>query len=133
MKPKFWQTPAFKELEREWHDRLREAQFKDAEKLVNGRLVLRRSANGLSDAYRDAPSSIERANKLRYYEILGIGFNSTEFDDEVESLVLERRSEGTKIKHICEELRQLGERCHRQTVRHIIRKYELKWGIKRKR
>jgi hypothetical protein len=110
----------------EWEAKLHEVGFADAEKLINGYPVLRQRA---SNAYRQA-SLLERRQKLRYYELLGFGFHSETFDDPVEALVMERRSQGVSIHNICIELKAMGERCHRETIRHIIVKFETKWQIK---
>jgi len=124
---KFWQTKAFKKLARVWEEILAKDQTTNAEKLVNGRLVLRQ---GATNCYRQA-NEVARENKLRYYELLGANFHREEFTDDVEAFVMEQRAHGIKIQRICLELKAMGERCHRETVRGIIRKYELKWGIKR--
>lgn len=125
---KFWQTAKFKELERLWYERLESIGFKDAEKTINGNSVLKQRA---SNSYR-AAHQIEREAKLAYYNLLAGYYQQATIQDPVERLVIERRSEGFKIKQISEELRRLEERCHRETIRNIIRKYEIKWGIKKK-
>lgn len=126
--PKFWQTERFKSLERQWYDDLEKAGFKDAEETVNGNSFLKQRA---SNGYRNA-REVERETKFAYYSLLQSFCNEEAFQDRVERLVLERRSEGAKIKEICEELKKLGERCYRNTIAKIIRKYEIKWGIKKK-
>lgn len=128
MKLKFFQTKAFKALQIEWDEILRRSGFKDAEKRQGANDQLRQRA---SNAYRGAPETI-RENKAHYYELLGEFFYQEVFDDDVERLVMERRSEGVKIKDISRELRELGERSHRETIRHIIYKFEAKWGIKKR-
>ena len=127
-KPKFWQTQTFKEIEDYWYGQLERFGFKDAEKTINGNSVLKQSA---SNSYRNA-KQVERDAKLAYYSLLQGHCNQEAFQDDIEKLVIERRADGFKIKQICEELRSLNERSHRETVRKIIVKYELKWGIKKK-
>lgn len=123
---KFWQTKKFKEIEKEWYAKLSADKFPDAEQLINGKLVLRQKAN---NCYRQA-CQVARENKLRYFELLGACFHKEAFKDDVEAFVMEQRAHGVKIKRICEELKAMGERNHRDTVYLIIRKYEVKWGIK---
>lgn len=72
-------------------------------------------------------------NKRRYYDILGQMHYDESFKDDVEKLVIGRRSMGIKIKDICAELKDIGERNHRNTVMKILRYYEAKWGILKKR
>jgi hypothetical protein len=126
-KPKFWQTAKFKELEREWNERLARSGFRDAETTVNGRPLLKQRA---SNSYRGA-TLVERENKRRYYELLGVHAHAECFTDWVDCVVLHWRATGAKIKTISQILETLGERCHRETIRGIIRKYEMKWGIRR--
>ncbi len=123
MKPKFWQTRRFKLLQDEWYKRIEN----DAEKIINGEHVLKQRA---SNSYRSI-NRIARENKQRYYELLGSYFHKEAFQDGVEKLVMERKANGITIRLISEELKRIGERCHRETIRHIIQKYEKKWGIKR--
>lgn len=123
MRLKFWQTKRFKSLQNEWYKKL----DNDAEKIINGEHVLKQRA---SNSYRSI-SRIARENKQRYYELLGSYFHKEDFIDGVEKLVMERKSNGVSIKLISDELRLIGERCHRETIRHIIQKYEKKWDIKR--
>lgn len=127
MSQKYWQTKAFRDLQKIWNEKLREAGFEDAEALINGQLVLRQRA---TNSYRGI-SDVQRENKILYYELLAQNTYLEAFCDRVDRLVMERRSQGIKIKVISEELRQLGERCHRETIRHIIRKYEVKWKIRK--
>lgn len=127
MARKFWQTKKFKQLEQEWYRRLEEEKFSDLEKWVGGTLTLRQEA---SNCYRQAPAVVWE-NKQRYFELLGVYFHQEkEFKDEVEAFVMEQRANGVSIKRISKELETMGERCHRQTIRTIVRKYEVKWGIK---
>lgn len=127
MKQKFWQTEEFRVLQKTWEAKLREDNFADAESLINGKHVLKQRA---SNAYRGA-SALDRQAKQKYYNLLGEGFHAETFSDPVEAFVMERRSQGLSIKNICAELKSKGERCHRETVRHIILKYEAKWAVKR--
>lgn len=129
MKPKFWQSQTFKELEKEWDEKLKESGFEDAEKAIGGIRVLRQRA---SNCYRSV-SAVQRENKQRYFELLNSHSALELFEDRIEALIMARRASGYKIKQICEELRAMNERCHRQTIRLIIQKYELKWGIKKRK
>lgn len=128
---KYWQTRSFKKLEKAWNRKLRNEGFEDAERIIDSvHGHQRRMTQRASNAYRQA-SEIERNNKSDYYRLLGLYTHDEEFTDQVDLLVMFWRSQAYKISRICEELELLGHRCHRQTVRFIIRKYEHKWAIKR--
>lgn len=128
MKPKFWHTKEFKELETKWYCELKKEKFNDIEERVNGTPLLRQRSN---NSYGNA-SQIERENKLRYYELLGRYVHEEAFEDGIEQLIMQRKANGTTITLICKELEQMNERCYRGTVRKIIQKFEAKWKIKRR-
>lgn len=130
MKLKFWQTSDFKQLEKQWYKKLEEEGFPEQESKSDcGWATLKQRA---SNCFK-SQSQIEIENKRLYYEALEHFFyREAGFRDDVERLVMLRRSEGVKIKSICEELRHMGERQNRCTIRLIIQKYEKKWNIKRK-
>lgn len=125
---KFYLTRKFLALQREWNEKLLASGFVDAEKLIDGDFVLKQFAK---NSYRQC-HSIAREAKLRYYELLSSFNEEYEFNDPIEKLIMARRSQGISIKEISEELRDLNARCHRQTIRTIIRKYEIKWGLRKK-
>ncbi len=85
-----------------------------------------------SNSYRSAPKVV-RESKQRYYELLGHGYSGEEFSDPVEKIVMERKSNGISIKQISIELKTLNQRSHRETIRHIIQKYEVKWGLRKQK
>lgn len=129
MKTKFWQTRQFETLKNEWYLKLEEAGFKDAEEDVKGRNYLKQSA---LKCYRGT-SETEIESKRRYYELLGHGFHEEEnFRDEIEEFVMEKRMRGIKSVEISKILERVGERCNKDTIRKIIRKYEARWLIKKK-
>lgn len=118
--------PSFEELEKYWYDRLKKEGFKDIEKKVgNERVLIQRASN----VYRQA-TEVERENKRSYYELISSHVQHEQFTDPTDELIMCRRAEGITIKEISAELKKLGERCHRQTIRFIIRKYELKWKVR---
>lgn len=125
MKRKFWQTEKFKELQRNWESRLKTSGFIDAE--VDGRL--RQNA---SNCYRTQILSVIE-NKLRYYELIGHYHHEEDFSDPVEKYVMERRATGISIKQIGKELKERGKKNSRETIRKIIRFYEKKWQLEKKK
>lgn len=130
MRPKFWQTNEFKTLQDEWNEKLNESGFKDAETLLgDGDWALKQKA---TNAYRATHQTI-RDGKQRYFELLGSAFNDEQFCDWVERLIMEHRADGWTIREISDKLKMLNERCHRETIRNVIRKYEVRWKIRVKR
>lgn len=127
MARKFWKTQKFKALQTEWEEKLRKSGFVDIE---DDKRRLKQSA---TNCYRTTTQTIIES-KRRYYELLGQGYHQeTEFKDTVERIVMFLRSKGFKIKDICFGLKSIKKRNHRQTIRLIIRHYEIKWKIKRHR
>ena len=121
-KRKFWQTEKFKELQKTWEERLRQAGFKDVES--NGKLM-----QNASNCYRTKVQTVIE-NKQRHYELLGQHHHAEDYSDPVEKYVMERWANGAKIKEISEELRAVCERSSRETLRSIIGRYEKKWGVR---
>lgn len=122
---KFWQTQTFRELKKEWEEKLKNSDFVDAES--NG--TLRQNA---ANSYRTVdPVTIE--NKRRYYELLGHWYHEETFEDAVADYIMKRRCEGVNIKQIGLELKEKKHKNSRETIRKIIRYFENKWGIKKKK
>ncbi len=129
MRRKFWQTEKFKELQKEWALKLRESGFRDAEDTGKyAGKMLQKAFN----CYRTQIPEIIQA-KQRYFELLGQGSHQEKFEDEVDKYVMERRAEGISIKQIRMGLRAANKKNSTETVRKIIRFYEAKWCIKKRR
>jgi hypothetical protein len=124
---KFWLTKKFKLLQKKWYEKLREADFVDVEHEFDGEFELTQRS---SNAYRQA-SFIVRESKVDYYRLIGHYTHNEKFDDPVDEIVMKMVAEGAKIKAVSEELKRQGFKCHRQTIRYIIRRYENQWGIRR--
>ncbi len=124
---KYWTTKTFRQLRDKWYLKLDTSGFKDQEKVIAGEPQLSQYA---SNAYRQA-SDVVRDAKLRYYELMAQLMNDNKPDDEVDLIVMTKWIEGNKIKDISAELKRKGKRCHRQTIRYIIRKYENRWEVKK--
>ena len=124
---KFWQTEKFKRIERVWEEKLRQSGFNDIE---NAGKKLKQNAG---NSYRTVISTVIDG-KQRYFELLSQHFHDEVFTDEIERFVMERRSQGAKIKEIVIDLKGMGvkRRTHRETIRLIIQSYENKWKIKKR-
>jgi len=140
--PKYWKTNEFKRLEAFWDEKLAASGFVDAEKRIGDDRVLSQNS---TNVYRQA-SELARNSKKIYYDLLNECINKKNLRSKIDQLImpwhpdapvrLEQmiivwHAEGFKKKEICEQLREIGESRHRQTVMFIIRKYEHKWKIKK--
>lgn len=125
MGKKFWQTQKFKDLQRIWEFKLKDSGFKDVED------ECKRLRQNSGNSYRTKELTFIEA-KQRYYELLGQWQHEMNFRDYVERLIMERRANGIRIIDISLELKELGERHHVDTIRKVIRQYEIRWQIKKK-
>lgn len=123
---KFYQTPEFRSKEREWYRRLSDTGFRDAEKTVGSNRVLKKRA---CNSYRESKGSA-RENKERYFEVISQNIHITSFQNEKEQFVLLKFAEGLSRVDIVREVRNIGISIHRNTVTHIIRRYEHLWGLR---
>jgi hypothetical protein len=117
---KFHETEQFKKQQREWYERLKETGFRDIEVLIGNEQKLMQ----YSRPYRDV-------DKLEYYQTLTHHFFQEKFENETHKWIMLWRSDGWKIREISERLKMMElSPSHRETVRYIIRRYEVKWNIK---
>ncbi len=121
----------FIRLQQEWYERLSDNGFKDIEEIKDGELVLQRSSAAGYRKWETSPLS--RALKEEYYRWIAQEANdeTTVYRNDVDQYILIRHCEGARIKHIVKELETKGTPRHRHSVRFIIRKYEIEWGIKK--
>lgn len=122
----FWRTRQFKALSKVWDYKLEQTGFKDVEIEIKGDRALKQKA---TNCYRQA-SQLERESRLEYYCFLGYLVHNTQFENEIDKLVMFKHSEGATIKEIVEVIKATGNRRDRRTIRFIIRRWQAKWGIK---
>lgn len=127
---KFWKTQAFKELEKEWAEKLKQSGFVDEELNVNGYRILKQSAK--FQFYLSSRALLFKETKEQYYELIAYNVHHEEkWPDESDRLIMEKTGEGWTIREISALLRSLGLKKHnRDTIRYIRRRYEHKWGLK---
>lgn len=118
----------FLRLQKHWYQRLSESGFKDIERLDGEELVLDRPAP--EDYFRVSP--FEREMREQYYLAIchAVFSDETFFRNEIDRYILSRHAEGAKAKHIAEELKTRGIIRHRHSIRFIVRKYEMAWGLR---
>lgn len=122
----FWRKKSFKALSKEWNKKLADTGFTDAEiELKQERVLRQRSTN----SYRQA-CQLERDSRLEYYMLMGNLAYNTIFPNELERSIMIWHAEGLTIKEIMQEIEKLGSSIYRGTVRFIIRRWQVKWGVK---
>lgn len=127
---KFWRTPDFQELNKQWNEKLKKSGFDDAEEEVGGEKLLKQRA---SYAYRRRETTaVQRQNKLEYFMLIAQFIEREKgFEDESDKLIMQRTAEGLSIREISEELQRLKKpKFNRDTIRYIRRRYEHRWGIR---
>lgn len=122
----FWKSSNFKALQKSWYRRLEEEGFQDAEEIIGEEFVLKQTA---SHPYRGL-NEVERSSKEDYFRLLAQYAQHEPFKRTLDKYILGMRSQGWQIVSICKFLEVAGMARERKTVRYIIRKYEMKWGIR---
>lgn len=117
---KVHETQEFKKQQEEWYNRLKSEGFKDIEICLNGEFHLMQ---------RSRPTPTDE--KLQYFQALTYFANNEPFDNKIDEFILIKRADGFKIKDISNEMKQMKlAHYHRESIRYIIRKYEMRWGLK---
>lgn len=122
----FWRTKNFKNTYKEWNRKLQLSGFKDIEAELKGDRVLRQRA---TNCYRQA-TQLERESRLEYFCFVGHLVHTTIFESELEKDVMFKHSEGLTIKEIVDDIKHKGISRDRKTIRYIIRRWQMKWGIR---
>ena len=118
----------FKQLQAKWYKKLAKTGFIDIEK---GDRLKQHASHPYRNAYRsDEGGELLRDSKQKYFELLSYHIQIEKFDCSADEIIMKRISEGAKIKTISAELRKLGHKNERKTIRYVIRKYEHRWNIK---
>lgn len=132
----FWTTKAFQSMQRAWYQKLQNLGFCDAEKMVDGEMVLTQNAHH-SVPYEDES---QRHAREEYYRTLRDMAQMNAFDSEVDKVIMTMIAEGARQKEIELALNTMGirrpprfmsdkRRC-RESIRLCVRKYERRWGLR---
>jgi hypothetical protein len=127
---KFWQTQKFKELQKKWEEKLTESGFKDIEH-SSGNLKLKTSSGYRNHKCMMSQEEIDA--KSEYYRVLGQRHHEEIYTDPVAFYVMDRKADGVSVVQIMKELKEQGLKNSWPTVRKILRCYEAKWGISKKK
>lgn len=125
----YWKTQHFKALQDAWYKRLSDVGFKDSEEPVGDEMELKQSS--YQDTRPDRYSELTRQTREEYYMILSEYAKEAIFEREVDQVIMMMRSSGSRIKEIRDELKKIGKSRCLLSIRIIIRRYEVKWGIKK--
>ena len=95
-------------------------------------------AGGLPEDLRRCGASIWEKDKVSYTQMIAADYyrqiqqaaELEAFESQVHELIMKMRGEGKKICEIIVGLRKKRKRIHRETVRHVIRRYEHKWKVR---
>lgn len=126
----------FEALQREWYQKLADSGFDDAEVLVNGEMHLVHRSFQLFFTRpwkKKRKFSVDEINQIADYYMALRGFvecPETEFRNEIDKIVMSKHAEGSKIKDIWLELKAYGKTRDRYSIRIIIRRYEMAWGLR---
>lgn len=117
----------FKALQRHWYKLLEDSGFQDIEHFKNGHLVLKET---IRDRLKHI-SFLKMKVQEEYYHLMTYKVldESTKFKSETDKYILTRYIDGVHINQIIEELMAKGLSKNRDTIRFMIRRYELEWGI----
>jgi len=119
---KFWRTKEFRILSKDWND----LDIEDIEVEIKGEKQLKQRA---TNSYRQA-TPLERETRLEYYCLLSSLALNTIFPNELEKLVMNLHADGLSMREIIDEIKKQGFIRERQTIRYIIRRWQMNWGIK---
>lgn len=127
---KFWKQESFKTLQRDWYERLKSEGFYDIEVFRGEELKLKQGLRDRISKVTKTKAYVTRIMTEEYYTLLILKIRETEFQNVIHELILTWYSDGERIKTICQRLFELGMPRDRQSVRFIIRRYEMAWGIR---
>lgn len=121
----FWRKKTFKVLLTTWNKKLELSGFEDIEEERKGDKTLKQSAVSRFNRW----DKWERDSRLEYYSFLGYLINNTIFPNELEKFIMFKHAEGATITEIVRDAKACGLSVFRKTVMHIIRRWQMKWGI----
>lgn len=121
--------PGFKDLLKDWNQKLAETGFRDIEETRHGELTLKKS--GTEGRFRSMDTQLVQA-RAKYYEIIGQRIVETQFDSDQEKRICALYFEGYNQAEIRRQLGEVGKKglLHRETIFKYLTKYLKRWGLK---
>jgi hypothetical protein len=126
----------FKELQKDWYQKLKDTGFEDIETLTSNGFRLkqehRRFFRSRGDRDRDMWQTVFIEAKTNYYLRLTHKVNDpeTEFRSDLDRIIMTLHSEGFSKVQIVQFLEAFGYKRKRKAIIYLIRRYEHKWGLK---
>lgn len=123
----------FKLLQKEWYAKLKDAGFADIEIMIDGEMQILNRTYSLLRRGKDFNLTKEYTDEhFSYFNSIAEKATDQDiwFRSDIDRYIMQRHSEGAKIKDICLELKTFSKGKDRYSVRIIIRRYEMLWGIK---
>lgn len=122
----YWETTAFKEMQKEWYAKLKESGFEDAEKYCGEHEVIKqRAANAYANQH-----DVRVSAKQEYFSILRRNVEEHDFERAIDKVIMCMIADGKKIPEIQTALQIMGEYRCRNAITLIIRRHEIRWGMK---
>lgn len=119
-----------KALQKIWYQKLKDSGFEDIER--GGSIVFETvtsSSNKIRTVYvKKEDREIEEEYYRRLYE--AAHSETARYKNKADKIILTNFSNGVSITEIVEILCQRGCPRHRHTIRFVIRRYEMLWGIR---
>ena len=122
----------FRQLQEKWYQKLLDSGFKDHEFLLKkGDFALLEEP--IQEYCRRDWSLASRTMKEEYFRWVAREAldEETVYRNDADRHILTRHAEGARIKIIVKELETMNMPRDRGTIRFIIRRYEMEWGLKR--
>lgn len=118
----------FRELQKYWYKILEESGFRDIEKLIGDELVLKQN----SDHNGWFIDQFTREMNEEYFRTICeiVGNEDTVFRNDIDKIIMNMHAYGAKIINIVNTLKANNMTRNRASVRFIIRRYEIDWGLK---
>jgi hypothetical protein len=122
----YWKTDDFKALQKAWYERLEKSGFHDAEVVREDELYLKKKAK---NPYKNMTKE-QVEEKTAYFRLLYETAQNAFFDRDIDEICLIMYAEGKNKKEIRDVLEKIGKVRCRWAILHIIRKYEMRWGLR---
>lgn len=121
----------FNKLKREWYGKLKESGFEDIEEKVPNPIWLR-DCDTASYPFR-CMAPHKRKDRAEYFNVLTAIVNNpaTEFRNATDKYILNCYIDGYEIAAIIRSLAHIGIFRDRKTIRILIRRYEMKWHLRK--
>lgn len=117
-----FKTKEFKDLEKEWYDKLAKDGFKDLERQDRVGKKEERLKNGSVEIIQDRYTLEQFKIKEEYYRVAGQFLHNNKFKCSLDRLVWSLHSEGMSIRNIIKKLKKKGRTAYKDLIHGIIKR-----------